>query len=58
MCLPTSSVLSLPLSSPAPTNKALFGPEFGLCKIVELRLKGRYSVPVTITTTDAADKVK
>ena len=37
---------------------ALFGPECGLCKIVELRTKGKYSVTVTITTTDAAAKVK
>ena len=34
--------------------KALFGRECGLCKIVELRTKGKYSV----TTTDAAAKVK
>ena len=40
-----------------PTNKALFGPECGLCKVVELRTKGKYLVTVT-TTTDAAAKVK
>ena len=37
---------------------ALFGPEYGLCKIVDLRTKGEYSVPVTVTTADAAVKVK
>ena len=37
---------------------ALFGPEYELCKTVELRSKGKYSVPVNITTSDAAGKVK
>ena len=37
---------------------ALFGPESGLCKIVELRTKGKYTVPKNFTTTDAAAKVK
>ena len=35
----------------------MFGPEYGLCKIIELRTEGKYSVPVTVTTTDAAAKV-
>ena len=47
---PTSSVSLLRLGSPTSTNKALFGSECGLCKIVELRTKGKYLV----TTTDAA----
>ena len=37
---------------------ALFGPEYGLCKIVDLNTKGEYSVPATVTTPDAAVKVK
>ena len=55
---PTSSVSLSPLGSPAPTNKTLLGSECMLFKIVGLRTKGKYSVPVTITTTDAAAKVK
>ena len=37
---------------------ALFGPESGLCKIAELRTKGKYTVPKNFTNTDAAAKVK
>ena len=36
----------------------MFGPEYELCKTVELRSKGKYSVPVNNTTSDAAGKVK
>ena len=37
---------------------ALFQPEYGLWKMVELRYKGKYWVSVPVTTTDAAAKVK
>ena len=37
---------------------ALFGPECGLCKTIVLRTNGKYSLPVNVTTTDAAAKVK
>lgn len=54
---------SSPLGSPVSRNKFLFGPECQICKKIELRskesqTKGNRSLPVTVTTTDAALKIK